>query len=561
MTKAPPATLRERLRDPGFTPRVREVDALVDLLGDDEVAKVAARAIGRVGAPALDALRARFEGSVSPLRGHIVKAIGGLVALPAAVALLLAALDDADPKTRRNAAIALGHVAPVAAVAPAAPVASVAPVAPAAPVAPDAEPGARADVEGALLAAWERDPRPEMRRTVAASLGKIGTARSLPLLREAASAADAELARIGDRARVMVERTASRDVRGRVAPARSPARPVAFVALCRRGLEELLAAELRAVAAVVEAHVDGPGRVQARLAGSIDALFAARTMLSFQFALPPEPTRDGEAPAETVARALTSDAARDILATWTEGPVRYRLAWAEGGHQRAATWDAARAIGARAPELVNDPTSSTWEMIVSRADGVVRAAIAPRALVDPRFAWRRGDVPAASHPTVAAALARVAGVREDDVVWDPFAGSGGEIVERALLGPSRALFGSDLDPRAIEVARENVAAAGLSSRVVLQVQDALGPAPAGVTLIVTNPPMGRRASRTAGLDEMLDRFVEHAAGALVPRGRLAWLAPWPRRSRAAGQRAGLTLDYAQLVDMGGFDAELQRWVK
>lgn len=540
MTKAPQATLRERLRDPGFTPRVREVDTLVDLLAEDEVAKVAARAIGRVGAPALDALRARFEASVPPLRGHIVKAIGALVALPAAVALLLAALDDADPKTRRNAAIALGHVALDA---------------------PSAAPTARADVEAALLAAWERDPRPEMRRTVAASLGKIGTARSLPLLREAASAADAELARIGDRARVMVERTASRDVRGRVAPARSPARPVAFVALCRRGLEELLAVELRAVAAVVETHVDGPGRVRARLAGSIDALFAARTMLSFQFVLPPEPSRDGEALSETVARALTSDAARDILATWTEGPVRYRLAWAEGGHQRAATWDAARAIGARAPEFVNDPTSSTWEMVVSRGDGVVRAAIAPRALVDPRFAWRRGDVPAASHPTVAAALARVAGVRDDDVVWDPFAGSGGEIVERALLGPCRALFGSDLDPRAIEVARENVAAAGLASRVVLQAQDALGPAPAGVTLIVTNPPMGRRASRTAGLDEMLDRFVEHAASALVPRGRLAWLAPWPKRSRAAGQRAGLTLDYAQLVDMGGFDAELQRWVK
>jgi tRNA G10 N-methylase Trm11 len=152
-------------------------------------------------------------------------------------------------------------------------------------------------------------------------------------------------------------------------------------------------------------------------------------------------------------------------------------------------------------------------------------------------------------------------VREDDVVWDPFVGSGGELVERALLGPCRALFGSDVDPRALEVARANVAAAGLASRVALQQQDALGPAPEGVTLIVTNPPMGRRASRTAGLDEMLDRFVEHAARALRPRGRLVWMAPWPRRSRSAGQRAGLKLESAQLVDMGGFDAELQRWLK
>jgi hypothetical protein len=39
------------------------------------------------------------------------------------------------------------------------------------------------------------------------------------------------------------------------------------------------------------------------------------------------------------------------------------------------------------------------------------------------------------------------------------------------------------------------------------------------------------------------------------------MAPWPKRARAAGERAALTLDWARTVDMGGFDAELQRWVK
>src|ERR1035438_1406616 len=145
---------------------------------------------------------------------------------------------------------------------------------------------------------------------------------------------------------------------------------------------------------------------------------------------PPRERRQGdEAASETVARAATSDAARALFATWTEGAVRYRIAWAEGGHQRGVTWDTARAIAARAPEFVNDPTESTWELIVtrdlssdSRDAGAVDLAIEPRGIVDPRFTWRRGDVPAASHPTLAAALARVAGVRDDDVVWDPFAG-------------------------------------------------------------------------------------------------------------------------------------------
>ncbi len=527
MDKPTPTTL-ERLRDPGFTPRLRELDGLVDLLGDEDLTKAAARAIGRLGPAALEPLRARLEAARPPLRAHIVKAIGRLTPEPSAVNVLLAALEDADPKTRRNAAIALGHVA-------------------------------RAEVEDALLAAWERDPSPPMRRTIAASLGKSGTARSLPLLQEAGRSEDAELARIADRARAMVERTASRGVRGRIDPARSAPRPVALVALSRRGLEDLLAEELTGVAAVVEARVDGPGRVRARLAGSIDALLAARTMLSFQFSLPSETRHAGEALSATIARAATSEAAREIFATWTEGPVRYRIAWAEGGHQRAAIWDTSRAITALAPDLVNDPTSSTWEILVARDDHAVDLAIAPRALVDPRFAWRRGDVPAASHPTVAAALARVAGVRDDDVVWDPFVGSGAELVERGLLGPARSLFGSDIDPRALEVARMNLAAAQLDAR--LEQQDALGPAPRDVTLIISNPPMGRRASRAAGLDEQLDRFVAHAAAALVPRGRLVWMAPWPQRARAAALRAGLTLDRAFAVDMGGFDAELQRWVK
>lgn len=528
MNKAPPPATLERLRDPGFTPRLRELEALVDLLADDEHGKAALRAIGRLGPAALEPLRARLDAARPPLRAHIVKAIGRLAPEPSAVAVLLGALEDADPKTRRNAAIALGHVA-------------------------------RPDVEDALLAAWDRDPTPPMRRTLAASLGKTGSARSLPVLREASGASDAELARIAGRALVMVERTASRGLRGRVDAARSAPQPVAFVALSRRGLEDLLAEELSGVAAVVEVRVEGPGRVRARLAGSIDALLSARTMLSFQFPLPSEVRRDGEALSETIARAATSEAAREIFAAWTEGPVRYRIAWAEGGHQRAAIWDASSAIALRAPDFVNDPTASTWEIVVARHDRGVDVAIEARALADPRFAWRRGDVPAASHPTLAAGLAIVAGVRDDDVVWDPFVGSGAELIERGLLGPARALIGSDIDPRALAVARANCAAAGLDVR--LEQRDALDAAPPDVTLILSNPPMGRRAVRTAGLDEKLDLFVAHAAAALAPRGRLVWMAPWPQRARAAALRAGLTLDYARAVDMGGFDAELQRWVK
>lgn len=168
-------------------------------------------------------------------------------------------------------------------------------------------------------------------------------------------------------------------------------------------------------------------------------------------------------------------------------------------------------------------------------------------------------MPAASHPTVAAALARIAAVRGDDVVWDPFVGSGAELVERALLGPYQSLIGSDIDAHALQAAKENLDAAGVEAR--LEQADALAHAPEGVTLVVTNPPMGRRASRTAGLADTLDGFLLHAASVLVPGGRLAWLAPWPKRARAAASRAGLKLEWARVVDMGGFDAEMQLWFR
>jgi 23S rRNA G2445 N2-methylase RlmL/HEAT repeat protein len=526
---APPAPpLAERVRDPGFTPSVRDLDALVDLLADEDLAKHVERAIGRIGAPAVAQLRVRLAAARPPLRGRIVKAIGRMAADPSAAGVLVELLEDADPKSRRNAAIALGR--------------------------------SRGDTAaGALMEAWKRDPRPEMRRTIAASLGKVGGEGALALLREAASAPDPELVRIAGRASIMVERTASRPSAAGLDPDRTAEQPVDVIVASRPGLEALLAEELAAAPGVERVQVEGSGRVRAVLAGPMSSLFAARTWLSFHFPVAGEGTRDGETVAQAVARALGGAAAQRVLGTWTAGAPRYRLEWVDAGHQRAATWEAVRAIAARSPGLVNDPTASTWEVRVTTRGGSVGVALAPRALVDPRFPWRKKDVPAASHPTVAAALARVAGAREGDVVWDPFVGSAGELIERARLGPCRTLFGSDVDPRALAAARENLAAAGLHA--TLEQADVLDFAPPGVTLVITNPPMGRRSSRAAGTGDMLDRFVAHAAAVLVPGGRLVWIAPWPKAARAAAEHAGLALEYARAIDMGGFDAEIQRWAR
>jgi 23S rRNA G2445 N2-methylase RlmL len=270
------------------------------------------------------------------------------------------------------------------------------------------------------------------------------------------------------------------------------------------------------------------------------------------------PLRDNHE--EALAGALSSEEARRLLETWTVGVVRYRIAWDEGGHHRARTWRAAQALASLRPAWVNDPTESTWEARAREEGGALLVELHPRGLVDPRFAYRVRDVPAASHPPLAAALVRVAGVRQGDVVWDPFAGSGVELVERALAGPYARLYGTDTSERALDAARANLAAAGVKG-AALELADATTHAPAGTTLIVTNPPMGRRVARDGTLAELLDRFVDHAAEVLRPGGRLVWLSPLGARTTARAASRGFNVTLDTEVDMGGFRTRLQRFVR
>src|SRR5207237_593373 len=103
--------------------------------------------------------------------------------------------------------------------------------------------------------------------------------------------------------------------------------------------------------------------------------------------------RDPEALLATVVAALTSPEAWALFSRFTEGPIRYRVEWADAGHRRALTFRVAAAVAARRPELVNDPTDSLWEAVV-RERPHVSVELWPRGLDDPRFAYRRAHVPA-----------------------------------------------------------------------------------------------------------------------------------------------------------------------
>src|SRR6185312_10943061 len=105
--------LREALRARGYQPARAELPSLLGRLAeaDREEAELVERALERLGAQASEAARARFPAARPPERGRLCRLIGRVGARdPEARDWLRGALSDEDPKTRRNAMIALGKL-------------------------------------------------------------------------------------------------------------------------------------------------------------------------------------------------------------------------------------------------------------------------------------------------------------------------------------------------------------------------------------------------------------------------------------------------------------------
>jgi predicted RNA methylase len=275
-------------------------------------------------------------------------------------------------------------------------------------------------------------------------------------------------------------------------------------------------------------------------------------------------THDGEI-LERLAALLASPRTLRLLRTLTRGPIRYRLDFVGKGHQRAAVHQLAERVFALCPDLLNDPNAAPWTIEIHSLDRGARAELVPALKPDPRLRYRQGDVPAASHPPLAACLAWLAGQGEHEVVWDPFCGSGLELVERALLGGVDRLIGSDLSEEALEVAGRNFAAANPPGAPVQFIagdfrevarRPELGPGSA--SLILTNPPMGMRI-QLADLRGLLHDLLKVAAYVLQPDGRIVF--PNPVRLAAEAIPPALELEYARTVDMGGFKCRLELYRK
>jgi 23S rRNA G2445 N2-methylase RlmL len=266
---------------------------------------------------------------------------------------------------------------------------------------------------------------------------------------------------------------------------------------------------------------------------------------------------------EALAAVITSSLSRRLLRTFTEGSVRYRLNFVSKGHQRAAVASLAKHVYARCPEILNDARKVTWTIDIYPIGRGKLVELRPNLTPDPRFSYRQKDVPAASHPQLAACLARLAGRTGNEVIWDPFCGSGSELIESAMLGGVRRVYGTDLSAEAVGIAQVNFAAAKVESvpakficgdfREVASGQD-LG---AGtVTLIITNPPMGMRVP-VADLRQLIKDLFSVAVAVLKPGGRLVLVNPLSMET----PHPLLKLQFQQKVDLGGFEGRMEKYLK
>ena len=331
----------------------------------------------------------------------------------------------------------------------------------------------------------------------------------------------------------------------------------------RRGLEGMVRDEVEA-----SARKHGKFRVAETGSGlvgitpvapfSLADVYALRCFGTIGFVLGTVPASN-----EALAPVIAAELTRRILRTFTEGTVRYRLNFVSKGHQRSAVRLLATQIYALCPELLNDGSDVTWTVDIHPAGRGQCVELRPNMTPDPRFYYRKDDVPAASHPQLAACLARLAARVEHEIVWDPFCGSGLELIESALLGGVQSIYGTDLRADAIAIARANFAAAKIepvplnfSCGDFRDFARCEGLGPNSVTLIITNPPMGKRVI-IDDLPRLMADLFNVAAQALKPGGRLVFANPL----RMEKPHPLLKLQSRQVVDFGGFDCRMEKYVK
>ncbi len=261
------------------------------------------------------------------------------------------------------------------------------------------------------------------------------------------------------------------------------------------------------------------------------------------------------------------DAARATPLPELETAASFRVTCHRAGDHRFQSPEVEREVGAVYHKRYQTPARMREYELRVVIEIHERTAVIGYSLIrskglDRRYAW-------AYHPritlrtTIAWAMLTHAGyVAAPGSLLDPCCGAGTILLEGALLAaPVPALVGSDRDESAVEGARANLEANGVTAaRVSLRDLNELKPhLKAGeFRYIVTNPPYGARIGKRIDFHFLYQNLLAIASHALEPGGRIALLV---ERKQGAFEdvRKGFTklIDHTRVrLSVGGLAPEL-----
>jgi len=211
------------------------------------------------------------------------------------------------------------------------------------------------------------------------------------------------------------------------------------------------------------------------------------------------------------------------------GSVCVRVRAVQGLYPEVDTYALARKVGnALSSAHAIDLTSPAMYVRVLLSDEahlfLVEREIDRRSFEQRKVAERPFLSPISLHPRYARALINLTEARAGDRLLDPFCGTGGIVIEAALMGMKA--IGSDIDPAMVDGCRRNLRHFGLEAEV--EVAD-VGDVPemfGEVAAVATDPPYGRAAStRKEDLDTLYSRGMRSMARTLAPGGRAGVVLP------------------------------------
>ncbi len=521
--------LKDLVLRPGFTPGRRDIPALLEVLLDEsldkKVEKAVIRLLGQLGEAALPQLIAALAQAVRPGRARLVHALREAIRLGHGndvEHVLISLSHDDDIKTRLMAWRGLSDLGSAVALS-------------------------------CLLEVAASIERADERVTLAKCLAGFADAKALSVSRSLMHALkdSATVEEAVARKSIIGKRDASRGQGVCRFRGDFPLIDVIKIELATRsGLEALLQAEADERGFEMVGRGNGLvyiGNIRRGKPVTINELYELG--LWTEFKLLPNVNNF------SIEDLFKNDGLKWLESAMTHG-VRYRISW--GGATIAEIWELAHKLTSARPEWINDPRGAGVEFEVRRSSKgtVVITGIKAKKLVDLRSDYRDESVYAASHPVIARALVRFAEIGDQEVIWDPFMGGGTELIEvhRFLKGKPGKLFGTDIDPKAVETARKNLEAANCIAQI--EQADSLAWQKVRPSLTITNPPLGFRVHRGKVL-EVLKTFLTHWNTLTSESARLVWITPNAKQTDQHIKNLGLKIVRELKIDLGGFTATMQ----